>query len=168
MSLKFHFKLHVGYYILCWGKWRRCLYSCGLRNDVTQECGVISIWHVWQKAGVSRLCERTGAGGGGHISLAVSGVTGLSGVKTTVILISAVCIYCPLLLLVNIIHHNSIFHWRNYFLIIFSWKTTYLNPPWPAGRCISHFISYFQTYNQLHLQLGAQNVTCLSVGEYLW
>ena len=25
-----------------------------------QECGVISIWRVWQKAGVSRFCEGGG------------------------------------------------------------------------------------------------------------
>jgi hypothetical protein len=51
-----------------------------------------------------------GGGGGGHIPVAVSWVTGLSGAKKTVVLISAVRIYCPLLLLVIIIHHNSIFY----------------------------------------------------------
>jgi hypothetical protein len=124
------------------------------------------VWSWYDMCGkrtrVSRLCER-----GDNIPVAVSWVIGLSGVKKTVMLIPAVCTYCPLLLLVIIIHHNSICYWRNSVLIIFSWKTTYLNPPWPAGKCISHFILYFQTYNQLHLQLGVQNVTCLSVREYL-
>lgn len=56
--IKIAFHTTCWYYILCWGKYRRCLYSCGLWNDILQECGMILIWRVWQKAGVSRLCER--------------------------------------------------------------------------------------------------------------
>ena len=134
-----------------------------LMEYIMHECSMISIWHAWQEGGGSRVCER-----GAHIPVVISWVTGFSGVKKTVKLISTVHIYSPLLLLVIITHHSSIFHWRNSVLIIFQLKDYLSEPPWPARGCIPHFILYFQTYNQFHLQPGVQNVSCLSAREYLW
>ena len=44
-------------YFLLQGNRKRRLCSCIWRDDIMQESGMISIWHLWQEFGGRRLCE---------------------------------------------------------------------------------------------------------------